>query len=516
MNPRLTPEGVDATAETDSTAPLAIWVVPLVLSVLIPGLWWTYADRPFAFRPDLVITMTGFAALVGAILAASISRGFRYRIRWSLGVSTVVLIVLFQWSSLTSAGSAVADAVGIGLLGDVVPVAIGGAFIWLTVRRAHEVAFVAIVGGAVAIAVVAMSASAFSVAAPAPQQAVATEATGSRPTLLLVLDGYGRADFIQDEYGYDNSPFLDQLEDRGFVIAPHATANYSYTYAAVSSMLNLDYVFAAGPIQGDQHDVMRGALTGANGLMAEMRGAGYRIAYVENAWGGSQCGSGVDWCIRDGLVRRAAWNLGQMTILAPVFDGLFRDPFNSLSVDHLESLPDLLTANADTPTFFFVHLLLPHAPLVLDSDCTVRDEDTFSNWGSSGGELRQARRNRYTDQVQCVNDLVVAAIDSFIAVHPDAVVMITADHGPGSLLDATLSYDQQSSEVLEERMPILGAYRVPGCPDQPYQSITPVNGARLVANCAAGSSLALLPDRNYWLDLDGEGTVTEITALVQP
>jgi hypothetical protein len=152
--------------------------------------------------------------------------------------------------------------------------------------------------------------------------------------------------------------------------------------------------------------------------------------------------------------------------------------------------------------------------MLLNSDCSVEGETELTRWGNDAG-LLEGRRNRYADQAQCVNALVIDAIDRYLAEYPDAIVMITADHGPGSLLDVNQPFEGLAPGVLDERMKILGAYRLQDCPDQPYPSISPVNGARLVANCALGTELGLLPDKNHWLDLDGEGVVREITELVQ-
>jgi hypothetical protein len=46
--------------------------------------------------------------------------------------------------------------------------------------------------------------------------------------------------------------------------------------------------------------------------MPTLGAAGYENTHTENAWGGSQYGFGVGWCIRDGLTRRSLWNLGQI------------------------------------------------------------------------------------------------------------------------------------------------------------------------------------------------------------
>jgi hypothetical protein len=50
----------------------------------------------------------------------------------------------------------------------------------------------------------------------APQETEAVAVTGPRPDIyLIVLDGYSRADVLEQYYGFDNRPFLDGLRRRG-------------------------------------------------------------------------------------------------------------------------------------------------------------------------------------------------------------------------------------------------------------------------------------------------------------
>ena len=59
---------------------------------------------------------------------------------------------------------------------------------------------------------------------------------------LIILDKYARDDVLAEQFDYDNSAFLAELEARGFYIARCSQSNYSYTGVAMSSELNLDYL----------------------------------------------------------------------------------------------------------------------------------------------------------------------------------------------------------------------------------------------------------------------------------
>jgi hypothetical protein len=135
--------------------------------------------------------------------------------------------------------------------------------------------------------------------------------------------------------------------------------------------------------------------------------------------------------------------------------------------------------------------------LLLNADCSREPHDDLRRWGSDPTKL-QARRHNYGVQASCVNQLVLDAVDQLIIRDPNAVVMITADHGPASTLDFDLPPAQLSEETIIERMTILSAYRLPGCERQIRPDVTPVNGARILTDCALGMNLGEIPNRNYW------------------
>ena len=71
----------------------------------------------------------------------------------------------------------------------------------------------------------------------------ATTASGSNPDIYhIVLDGYGRHDFLKDYYDFDNGGFLDWLEHKGFYVARESRSNYSSTRFSLTSALNFQYL----------------------------------------------------------------------------------------------------------------------------------------------------------------------------------------------------------------------------------------------------------------------------------
>lgn len=486
------------TDKTEQTRPLILWLIPAVVVVGFPGLWWTWSDAHYPLRTDLLAVMTVIVAVVAVAVFAALSGGFRQRIRWSLGMTAAILATGFQWPAFTSAGRQVVEITGVGLLGDVVPVVFAGALIWFAARLAGDRYFATGASVLAVVVLLVLGSSALSVGSTDSEPA-ALAGTAGPDVLLLVLDGYGRTDWLEAEYGFDNSGFESELEARGFVVAAEATANYARTHAALSTMLNLDYVFDAGDSDADEWNRMRAVLTGQAGLIAEFKAAGYETVLFENAWSGSQCGPAIDRCIRDGLVERGVWNLSQMTILSPLIREARPDPFNSVSFDHLLSLGDVVAApgTADQPRLVVAHILLPHPPALLNADCTRVPHDDLRSWGSDPGKL-DGRRHNYGEQAKCVNRHALEAIDRLIARDHNAVVMITGDHGPGSTLDWNLPPEELADETILERMTILSSYRLPGCAASVRPDLTPVNGARIATDCALGTDLGEIPDRHYW------------------
>ncbi len=497
------------------TVPIILWIVPLVAAITIPGLALAIGERPMAVRLEQAIWIVVGTGAVALVLLAALTRGFRERWRWALGVSAIAVLILFQWPLLTSAGRRVSDAVPLPFVQDIVPVAIAAGFLWLAARRAGEWQFALISGlGTVALVVVLTIAALpfVELATPAPR---GVAAPGSPDVVILVLDGYAGADVLATQFAHDNSSFEQELVGLGFEIAGAASANYGFTYAALSAMYELDYVHHEGELAEDAHPAMRAALSGSPEMMDSFRRAGYEIAFLENAWEGSHCGAAVDICIRDGIAERVLWHLAGSTVLAPIYESARPHPFNSVSLDHLESLAEVVAADRvpGVPRLTIAHVILPHAPFLRDAGCDYANSGVRRAFNSPSEDQIDARRGFYADQLECTNRLVLEAMSDVVSARPDTIVMITGDHGSGSTRLESEAGDDWTPDSIEERMSVFGAYRLGACAERIYPSITPVNGARVIANCALESELDLVPDLSLWAPHDGNGVVVDAATM---
>ena len=94
----------------------------------------------------------------------------------------------------------------------------------------------------------------------------------------IILDGYGRSDVLKNEYGYDNSDFLNSLRDLGFYIAGCSQSNYAQTQMSLASSMNFDYLDALSDrfVPGSEDRTGLDALIHHGAVRESLEKAGYQ------------------------------------------------------------------------------------------------------------------------------------------------------------------------------------------------------------------------------------------------
>lgn len=327
---------------------------------------------------------------------------------------------------------------------------------------------------------------------PALQQ---TTSASSPDIYYIILDGYTREDGLRDEYGFDNSAFIAELQKMGFVIPDCTQSNYAYTALSLSSTLHMDYLekYSTFIQRRDMdrdwmayrdlilHNTVRSNLE-ALGYQtvafetgywwADMDDAKYFITGNNNpleAWkSGHDISDFEDLYLRTTAFRvilEAETNLRQK--LAPTILTVAERRYYTVNFV-LGQLGD--TARIPGKKFVYAHLVAPHPPFVFTEKGEYRDLE----WKTEG----------YIPEISYLNGKVLEAVRQILANSTTPpVIILQGDHGWG---DAS-------------RMKILNAYYLPGDARQRiYPAITPVNTFRIIFDAYFGAKYSLLPDASYF------------------
>ena len=333
--------------------------------------------------------------------------------------------------------------------------------------------------------------------------------SGGPDVYYVVLDGYGRADFLEEEYGFQNADLVEFLENRGFVVAKKSIANYPFTLVSITSGLNatyLDDMVGNDLRSSEDHRFVRELLRGSRAIRF-LKQAGYSIVLIPSEnhevnlsdpdvelgeWWHLNMFETMVWSMTPfpQLMRKAGW---------PIFYDLHRMRI----LDAFEKLSEV--AELPGPKFVYTHIFVGHPPFVFGPKGEEVNWDMTYSWHdgdklmAASGASRQEYVEAYQAQVQYLNGKLKAAVQSILERSSEPpVVIIQGDHGPGS----KVSWESLEHTDVKERFAILNAYHLPGVGEEVlYDSISPVNTFRIVFNEYFGTSCPLLEDKSYYTPL---------------
>jgi len=361
-------------------------------------------------------------------------------------------------------------------------------------------------------------------AAPEPGAGVAWETAAGTEALpdiyYIILDGYARQDILAQHYDYDNSAFIESLEGMGFIVARASRANYSQTLLSLASSLNMRHIpdmlagdYAWGPARTRlMHAIDYGAVADI------LREEGYRFVTFETGYEGTAIRTA------DLHLETGAESAGSRPLTARALSWTPLAAFHDVgaytyAVAHRERIETILSLLAERPDgagpqFVLAHIVCPHPPFVFGPLGELRvpplaDTSDGSHLLTRGHLSAADYRRRYRDQLSYLNGRVLDMLRALLdGAERETVIILQADHGPGSMLD------QASAERTHagERMSILNAYRLPGLAGSPvYDTITPVNTFRVILNGYFGADYPLLPDVSYYAPWDAPLDLVDVT-----
>jgi len=322
----------------------------------------------------------------------------------------------------------------------------------------------------------------------------------------IILDGYARADILERLYQYDNTEFLEYLTGRGFFVAAGSRSNYAQTGLSLASSLNMRYL--DDPVNRIGIESWRlgpaNYMILNNSVFGFLKDHGYAIVAFASGWSVTEMRSADTYMAARWYPDEFQNALIDMTPIPFVagqlggYDryGLHRERI-LYAFDHLAD-----TSQLERPTFVFAHMIAPHPPFVFGPHGEEIDPDYRFTLRDGSHVIRKRKLTRdeyvqrYREQLIFINSRTKAAVDGILSKSTrPTIIILQADHGPGSMLDC----GDPSNANFEERFSILNAYYLPnGGGIHLYDDITPVNTFRIVLNHYFGTEYGLLKDKTYF------------------
>jgi hypothetical protein len=324
---------------------------------------------------------------------------------------------------------------------------------------------------------------------------------------FMILDAYGRADTLKLALGFDNEGFLGELGKLGFFIPRNSVSNYPATNASVGSMLSLDYPEAAEKLETDVSSFRR-ELLGANPVVEKFKAEGYRYVLVPGGiWTKISCGGEEDLCLEKTRPLEMERALTSLTPIQMLIDIHFFSRWLAATPGEYLEPDDVFGRFGDQmralqrPFFMMLHFAGIHDG-IYNENCSK---------GTPGSPVLydSTSVSRYTASVNCTNRQLLDLATRIVAEDPDAIILLTGDHGPtvkplaipvqpGQAV-RPFTWGANTPEDYRNMFGTMTAFKIPAsCNGLVSDRHYAVNNFRIVFSCLGNTEVTLLEDRAYY------------------
>ena len=315
----------------------------------------------------------------------------------------------------------------------------------------------------------------------------------------IILDTYTRADALLNEFGFDNSPFLDELRAMGFYIAECSRSNYSYTQASLATALNMVYLPDLAQVldefgldTGDAWLLIKQSL-----VRVQLEALGYKTVAFDTGYEWSRIEDADIYLslARDpfqlqiiepfeamlikstlGLILTDLQNWSLLTQTNRILEGIneINFPYRNFVESQLYILDQLpKIPSFPGPKFVFVHLLIPHVPHVFGPEGEILTDTRYYGGRLDGAINDEFFKRGYVNEIRFINNRMLAIIETLISESETTpIIIIQGDTGmtKGNWLK------------------IFNAYYLRGVENPKlYSTISPVNTFRLIIDSFGGT-----------------------------
>jgi hypothetical protein len=343
--------------------------------------------------------------------------------------------------------------------------------------------------------------------------------SGSLPDVyFIVLDGYARADVLQEEFGLDNSGFIGSLRDRHFYVADCSMSNYAQTEQSLASTFNMMYLdgiisqISSSTLKEDDFKPYI-----ENGLVRQyLESLGYQTVSFYSGYNWAQWPDATYFLGDPRVSRMRTTSLVpfESTFLSRTLFPYLVEGLQSLGLFTASQVNELAGRAADRaivnyildelpvltelrgPKLVYAHVMLPHPPYVFGPN---GEEQDLSSGSPTDAQLHQG----YKDQVLYANKRILPIVDDILAQSKgNVIILLEGDHGSAQYRDPA------------QHIKNLNAYYLPDHDySDLYATITPVNSFRVILTDYFGQDYPLLDDRSFYSAYSAEKNFEAIPNL---
>ena len=314
---------------------------------------------------------------------------------------------------------------------------------------------------------------------------------------LVVLDEYAGRTALEEQFGYDNRSFEEQLGQRGFYVVDESRSNYNFTPYSVASLLNMNYpvldMKAGNP--GNIHHCYN--LIGNSSVVGFLQKQGYRFfnhsifdfreapAFRRNGF----LPSGTRFITSQTLLSRVESDLradlltGKLKLDALLKPVTYEHLHNNRAI--LSKTEELAAQRLSFPKLVYAHLMMPHYPYYFDSSGRELPFEELTGEGSHN-------KSNYVQYLRYCNDRILQLVDRIMKNSPaPPIIILVSDHG-------FRSYRQQQDRSLYF-MNLSAIYLPSKNYSGFYDGLSNVNLFRVLLNQQFSQNLALRKDSTVFL-----------------
>ena len=320
-----------------------------------------------------------------------------------------------------------------------------------------------------------------------------------RDIYIILLDMYAGNDTLQ-YLGFDNTKFLNTLEENGFLIFNNIDSNYNKTLASIPSVLNFNYLDKL-PFNNSSDAISESA------MFRIAKQLDYNIYYL-NSWP-------LELSISNkliGHVYNSDFYIGQASLSLffanTIFEPLINIFNNTNPIENTINYMDIVINNNKTPKLVFAHFLMPHPPYLYDENGVTMKTNNRLDICISRGEYLNNNVN-YLKFLQYANNTTLTLINKLLAANTKKpIILIFGDHGIRTkyyTVDEKSHFQELTGDkwFLKAHFNTFLAYYNPDINKEYYKNTNSlVNFYRKFANEVFGTDFQQLPDKKFYIYYD--------------